>query len=71
MDEMKRNSLKIPTYASRSSVNQKETGLREEANQHDPSAQDHLDARSEAAASEGLNMGTDGSINATGEASPE
>ena len=51
MDEMKRNSLKIPNYASRSKVNEKETGIREEAQQHDPSAQDHLDARSEAAAS--------------------
>ena len=33
MEEMKRNSLKIPNYASRSNVNKPETGLREEAEQ--------------------------------------
>mmetsp|Transcript_17361 Transcript_17361/g.20576 ORF Transcript_17361/g.20576 Transcript_17361/m.20576 type:complete len:186 (-) Transcript_17361:52-609(-) len=31
MDEMKRNSLKIPTYAGRATLNRPETGLREEA----------------------------------------
>ena len=31
MEEMKRNSIKIPNYAGRSNVNQPETGLRVEA----------------------------------------
>lgn len=70
MDEMKRNSLKIPNYATRSSVNKPETGLREEAEQKAATAQDHLEAQSEAG-SAALEMGADGGLNDSGAATAE
>ena len=74
MEEMKRNNLKVPKYAGSANLANRETGLREEADEKPAmgtgGAQDHLDAQSEAGSGT-FEMGADGALNDSGVASPE
>ena len=74
MEEMKRNNVKVPKYAGSSTLPNKETGLREEAEEKPAmgtgGAQDHLEAQSEAGSGT-FEMGADGALNDSGVASPE
>ena len=76
MGEMKRNNLKVPTYAGRATgLNKPEDGLREDESAK-PSAglggaQDHLDAQSVAGSEAFAYGGDSGMPDAEGNATPE
>ena len=74
MEEMKRNSLKIPGYAGKANLQKRETGLREEAPEKagvgTGGAADHLEAASEAGSAT-FEMGADGGVNDSGAATQE
>lgn len=58
VEELKRNKIKVPAYAGKSSLNEKETGLREEKGAGGVNADlDHLEAQSQA--SNNMDLGED------------
>ena len=71
MEEMKRNSIKIPGYAGKANLSKRETGLREEAPDKAATGtgggMDHLEAASEAGSAT-FEMGGDGGLNDSGAA---
>ena len=74
MEEMKRNNFKVPNYAGKAKLVERETGLREEMDEQAAmgtgGAQDHLEAQSETGSGT-FEMGADGGLNDSGAATPE